>query len=40
MKESNANLVAVSVDGVVYFLTEQEYKDLMNGDLSFTDMFL
>lgn len=40
MKESNVTLVPVNVDGVVYFITEQEYKDLMNGDLSFNDMFL
>ena len=39
MKETNEKLVAVNYKNVVYFITESEYKDLMNGYLSFSDMF-
>lgn len=39
MKETRENLVAVNYNNVVYFITEQEYKDLMDGYLNVRDMF-
>lgn len=33
------DLVAIEYNGVIYFVTEQEYSDLMNGYLSVKDMF-